>query len=312
MVIRERLTPQLISGAGPCLHRYALLLVVLFLLLLSACTFSYLYRQLDWLIPWHLSDYVSVDNTQRSELERRLIARLEWHCGTQLTAYAEWFREMRRAPHPFSRTDLEHHYRRSLEFWHVLMEKLSPDISTLLISASDAQVKELMSNLELRNQELEKRYVKAGWKKVRQRRIERMEEILRRWIGPLNEKQQQALERWSRELGKSGDDWIESRRRWQRALGDALAHRADRERFAERIRILFVEPRQLWPEAYRKEYGRLLARTLDMLAEVAAAETPEQQRHFNEKLLSWVDDFERLACRPHGNSDDDQQLKSRD
>lgn len=281
---------------GSHLARCRFLLAGLLVSLLFACSFSFTYRQLDWLIPWRLSDYVSFDSSQASELEQRVVARLEWHCRTQLVGYAEWFREMHAEPLPFTRDRLEHHYRISQDFWRVLMEKLTPDITALLLSASDAQVNELMSNMEQRNKELENRYVTAGWKKIRQRRIDRMEEILRRWIGPLTEVQQQALERWSEELGPSGGAWMESRRRWQRALRESIDLRDDSERFAERIHTLFVEPRRLWPESYRKEYARLRARTMAMLAEIAAAETPAQIRFFRNNLLSWADDFERLSC----------------
>lgn len=314
MVSRERLFSFPPYRAGLHRRRFHLLLGALLLSLLSACTFNFFYRQLDWLIPWQISDYVSVDDAQRSELERRLLTKLEWHCSTQLGAYADWFREMHAAPQPFTRDYLERQYWRSLEFWRVLMAKLSPDITALLLTSSDAQVEELMRNLERRTRELEKRYVTAGWKKVKQRRIDRMEEILRRWIGPLTEAQQRALVRWAGELGRSGEGWIESRRRWQRALGEALTQRGDRERFAQRIRILFVEPRQLWPEAYRREYAQLRSRTLDMLAEVAAAETPAQQRYFKAQLIAWTEDFERLSCPYPGvaGGHDGQEAKPQD
>ena len=180
------------------------------------------------------------------------------------------------------------------------MAKLVPDITALLLSANETQTNELLRNLERRNRELEKRYVSAGWETVQGRRVGRMEDILRRWVGPLTEAQQRILSRWARELGRSGDEWIESRRRWQRALGDALVLREDRELFHRRIHTLFVEPRQLWPESYRQEYARLRARTLDMLAEIAASTTPGQRRYFSERLLSWANDFERLACAPRG------------
>lgn len=285
-----------ITRSGAFGFRRRWLFPALLLTLLGACSFSFYYRHLDWLIPWQLSDYVNIDDQQHSELERRLMAKLEWHCSTQLSAYAEWFREMRSEPKPFSRADLERHYQRSVEFWRVLMEKLSPDITALLLTASDSQVKELMGNLERRTRELEKRYVTAGWETVQRRRVDRMEEILRHWLGPLSREQQQTLARWAREMGHGGGAWIKSRRHWQQALGEALALRADRQRFAERIHTLFVEPRQLWPESYRQEYERLRVQTLNMLEEIIAKETPGQQRYFKEQLLSWEKDFRHLAC----------------
>lgn len=282
---------------GSLLARCRFLLAGLLLSLLFACSFSFTYRQLEWLVPWHLSDYVSFDAAQRSELERRLTQSLEWHCATQLDAYAEWFREMHGEPQPLTRARIDHHYRRSLEFRQVLMAKLSPDIAALLASAGEAQEKELMNSLERHNRKLEKRYVTASWHTVRERRSERMEQILQRWIGPLTRQQKQVVARWSEALGQSGEAWMVSRRRWQGALQESLRLRDDPAHFAARIHTLFVEPHQLWPESYRQEYARLQERTLAMLTEIAAAGTSVQQHHFRRQLLSWVEDFERFACR---------------
>ncbi len=298
MVTRDSPHSELTLTVRRALRPITLLGLVVLLSTISACTFSFTYRQLDWLIPWHISDYISFDNEQRSELEQRLVRKLEWHCRTQLDAYANWFREMHDEPLPFTREDLERHYQRSLAFWRVLMKKLTPDITALLLTASDAQVEELLSNMEQRNRELEKRYVTASWKKILQRRVERMEEILQRWIGPLTDSQQQALERWSQNLGQSGEAWMESRRRWQQALEQAFALRAEPEQFATRMHTLFVEPRELWSDSYRKEYARLRELTMAMLMEIAANETPEQERHFREQLISWAEDFESLSCSP--------------
>jgi len=275
----------------------ALLLLLGVALLSSACSFSFIYRQLDWLVPWRLGDYVTFDSEQRSLLEQRLLEQLDWHCGSQLQAYATWFRELQQAPQPFSRDDIERYFWRTTAFWRVLMRQLSPDVATLLRSASEQQIEELFTNLEQRNRKLDEEYVSADWETVQARRIERMSELLSRWLGPLEAPQQKAIARWARELGQSGGEWISSRRRWQAALREALKLRAEPERFAARIEQLLVEPESLWPEPYRREYARMRSRTLDLLAEIAALQTPEQLRHLRYELGAWADDFDRLACR---------------
>lgn len=269
-------------------------------LLTSACSFRFIYHQLDWLVPWRLGDYVTFDSEQRSLLEQRLLEQLDWHCATQLQAYAAWFRELQQAPQPFSRDDIERYYLRTAAFWRVLMQQLSPDVATLLRSASEQQIEELFTNLEQRNRKLDEEYVSADWETVQARRIERMSEILSRWLGPLEPLQQKAVARWARELGQSGDEWITSRRRWQAALREALNLRDKPERFAARIEQLLVEPESLWPESYRREYARMRSRTLDLLAEIAAQQTPGQLRHLRYELGAWADDFDHLACRAPG------------
>jgi hypothetical protein len=273
--------------------KWCLLVIIL---VTGACSFRFVYRQLDWLVPWRLSDYVTFDASQHSLLEQRLMEQLEWHCSTQLTAYAEWFRELRQAPQPLSRDAIERHYLRTVEFWGKLMRALTPDVVALLQSASDEQVTELFANLEERNRELEEEYVSASWETVQARRTERMSEILRRWLGPLTEAQQQAVAVWARELGQQGAAWIASRRRWQAALRESLALRPEAERFHQRIEQLLLEPERLWPADYRREYARMRSRTLDLLAQVAELQTPVQRQHLRAELDAWSEDFEHLSC----------------
>jgi len=272
------------------------------LLLLSACSFRFVYRQLDWLVPWRLGDYVTFDSEQRSLLEQRLMEELDWHCTTQLQEYADWFHELQQAPQPFSREDIERYYRRTTGFWRVLMRQLSPDVATLLRTADAQQVDELFANLEKRNRELEKEYVRADRGSVKKRRSERIEEMLVRWLGPLEKPQEEAIAKWSEELGPGGEAWIANRRRWQSELHEALSLRGDPLRFEARITQLLVEPETLWPETYQRDYARMRAHTLDMLAEVAALQTPEQEHHLRHELGSWADDFEQLACSSHDNN----------
>lgn len=278
----------------------ALMLLLTCLLFLSACSFRFLYSQLDWLVPWRLSEYVSFDSEQRSLLEQRLFMQIQWHCGTQLEDYAAWFRELKQAPLPYSREDIERYFERTNEFWQVLMQQISPDVAALLASASKSQVEELFDNLERHNRELEEEYVSPAWKTVQRRRVARMSEILVRWVGPLNAQQKRALASWASELGQGGDEWLASRRSWQAALREAMALRGQPERFEARIEQLLVTPEMLWPEAYQREYARMRSLTFDMLAEVSARQTPEQIRHFHYELDSWADDFEQLACTSSG------------
>jgi hypothetical protein len=271
-------------------------------LLTGACSFRFIYHQLDWLVPWRLSDYVTFDSEQRSLLEQRLFDQLAWHCSTQLENYAAWFRELQQAPQPFTRNDIERYYHRSTEYWEVLMRQLSPDVAALLQSADREQVEELFANLERRNRELDEEYVSADWETVQSRRVERMREILSRWIGALNVEQERVVIRWAKELGQSGNEWIVSRRRWQAALRESLSLRNRPERFEARILQLLIEPDTLWPEAYKREYARMRSRTLDMLAEVSAMQTPEQARRLHRKFGAWADDFDRLACATDGSN----------
>lgn len=266
-------------------------------LLLAGCSFNFVYRQLDWLVPWYVSDYVSLSDSQRSELEQRVLQQLDWHCRTQLDRYAEWFRALHADPEPFTREKLERHYRTTQQFWQTLMRRVAKDSAQVLATASDAQIEELQQSLEERNRELEEEYAELSDDERLQRRKERLVKLLERWLGELSQAQLRSVAEWSEALGEVDiAPWMENRRQWQQRLRRSISRRDDLNRMGERLQQLLVEPERFWSDAYRREYQRRKALTLDMLAAVAAAMTPVQQSHLKHELLAWAKDFEALSC----------------
>lgn len=63
-----------------------LLLVIAFSFLLSACSSSFIYNNLDWLLYWYLDDYITLTSEQRSQLDDRVETWQAWHRITQRTS----------------------------------------------------------------------------------------------------------------------------------------------------------------------------------------------------------------------------------
>ena len=69
-----------------------LILIACSALLLAGCGLRFAYSQLDWLLPWYLRDYVTLNAGQRSELDVRLAGLLDWHCRSHLPEYVALLR----------------------------------------------------------------------------------------------------------------------------------------------------------------------------------------------------------------------------
>jgi len=273
------------------------LAVLLLVTLLAGCSFGFVYRQLDWLVPWYVSDYIALDDSQRSELERRVLHQLEWHCSTQLPRYAAWLRQLQADPDTLSREQLEQHYLQSRSFWHELMGRVADNGAQILVTTSDAQIEELRRSLERRNREVEREFADLSEAQRLERRKERLLRLLKRWLGEVNPQQQRHVDEWSEALGKVDlSGWMHNRRQWQQQLLDAIRQRDDIHHLNEQLQRLLIEPERLWSERDQAEYLRRKTLTLDMLAAVAQAMTARQHRHLNDRLLSWAEDFETLAC----------------
>lgn len=269
-------------------------------LVLTACGPRWYYDHLDWMIPWYVDDYLTLDTRQRSALEKRLADQLDWHCRTQLPEYAAFLRSVAQDfddPHRVvPRERFAHHLETLRYHWRNLMAGIGPDMADLLIAVSDAQIDELFENLEKDNQELERKYVDPPFDERIEKRIDRMIARLERWIGNLDDSQREAVAGWARQIGPTSDQWIAQRRRTQGAFREVLGRRTTDPMYKAHFIALLVSPEKLRTAVYQSRLDRNTGYTLDLLTEVGRTMSDTQRAEFIRELASLAEDFEILAC----------------
>jgi len=288
-------------GLSLKMHHLRPLLLLALIIGLSGCTVRFAYNQLDWIAPWYLRGYVSLDEQQRSLLEQRLATRLDWHCSTQLPRYAHWLRELETqlASGDVSLEGLHAHARQAEAFWLELVSHLPADASELLASASDDQVQELFDNLDERTAENRRDFVDKPAEALQRERAERMAQRLRRWFGRLNTAQQARLEAWSVGLAPFGEQWLDNRALWQAALRKAIEDlRQDPPALEAALEQLFVRPERDWSDEYRARVQFNRDQTLVLLVDLYRLSSQRQRQRLTERVGSLARDLERLACEP--------------
>jgi hypothetical protein len=278
-----------------------ILLFTLLLATVAGCGPRWYYPHLDWLLPWYVDDYMSLDATQQSELQLRLARQLDWHCRTQLPAYADFLRAVKadfeHPGHTIS-SDRVMVYLASLKaYWRDLMMRIGPDVADIMTTASDAQIDELFRNLERRNRELERTYVDPPLEEILHQRTERMVDRLEKWVGPLEDGQQMAIQGWSTQLGATADQWIANRRRMQAGFRQILAERRDNPAFKQDFITLLTTPALLRTARYQTRLDHHTRLTADLLAAIGSTLTRAQQTHLLAELETLSGDFEFLTCR---------------
>lgn len=266
---------------------------------LSGCGVRMLYHQLDWLIPWQLQHYVTLDSSQRLELEVLVEDRLDWHCRTQLPRYAEWLRAVEHdlRNQAVSAQWLTERADDAGVFWTELMRPLSHDLAAVLGEASDAQIDELFRNLDARTREQMKAFVNREDHVLFQERAERLERRLRRWFGRMNADQRARIQAWSEDLGLFGHEWLENRGRWQAQLRHAL-DASDRrpESLQPALERLMVHPAQSWSPDHVERLERQRKATWLLLADLYQMSSEGQRDRLITRAGRLARDFERLAC----------------
>ncbi|THF61998.1 DUF6279 family lipoprotein [Pseudothauera rhizosphaerae] len=276
-----------------------LLVPCLAAVLLAGCGMRFVYTQLDWLLPWYARDYVTLEPVQRSELDRRLGALLDWHCRDQLPAYVVLLRDAQAALRdgPVTAARLEEFLLRGEALWDRLMQAVAPDAAGLLAELSDAQVAELGAAFERRNAEAREEFLEGRPADLRERRIARMEKRLQRWFGRLNAAQRARIGEWNNALMLDGEAWLARRVAWQQALLAALEQRADRAALAREVEALLRTPQEGWTAEYRAQAAYNREQTLALLADIANSATPRQRKHLLAEVGGLAGQFDGLACR---------------
>ncbi len=71
------------------MKRLRIFVLVSLLASLAGCSNSFVYNQLDWLIPWYLGDYVDLNREQQRAFKDQLRELLRWHRSEELARYVE-------------------------------------------------------------------------------------------------------------------------------------------------------------------------------------------------------------------------------
>lgn len=269
------------------------------LLALTGCSrMQFVYGQLDWLVPFYLNTYVTLDDEQYAFLETEVARLLEWHCSAHLRDYAQLLRE---ADSDFQQGRVTPErlisYTKRLErYWLEILQQALPSIAELLHRATDEQIDELFEVFEERNEEARERLTESTPDELLEDYQERMTEELERWFGAVTPDQAERVVAWSERFQPLGEEGIAFRKGWQARLRGLLEDRSDVARLQTRLEALFGQTDDLRPPAYRARLEHNRRVTVELIADVAGTLTPEQLAHMAERIEGLAGDFEELAC----------------
>ncbi len=236
-------------------------------------------------MEWYVSGLVTLDEDQEWLFREALAKELAWHRQKQLPLYIKSLDKLTGAINNGLTIDsLQQIYTEQEHALRELSYRISPAMARLFTTLFDAQIDQMLENLEEQNQELEADYVKKSPDELVKQRLERMIERIENWTGTLTSPQIQLIEHWSREIKPASAQWIANRRAWQAKLGTVLRHYRQSPEFAELIKELFVHRVKEWPESYRIDFENNLNLTMTMLVNLEKQLSAGQRRHLLEEM----------------------------
>lgn len=257
-------------------------LLLLLLLALAGCSTRFFYNRLDFLVPWHLRDYVSLEREQRALLDRELAGFLDWHRQQELPRYHQLLAQAReRLDDGFTQEDaafLTGEAQRALDRlqWRSL-EWMLP----LGQSLTDEQILEFIASLREQQSEYQEKYLERDEQQYRDDACERLDDNVRRFLGRLEQAQKERLHRACGELIRSDHLWLASRAAWIEELEGLLQREPG---WQQRLRDSLASRDERLPEGYREAWTHNLGVLQLAVVEVIARRSERQDQHLAREL----------------------------
>lgn len=275
-----------------------LLLVLVASLLLSACSrIGLAYRNLDWLVPWRLNDYLNLNSEQQAWLKPRIQSHLTWHCSRELPLTLDWLQrtqDLLAQPQPSSRQLAAQFAEFDVALKRIAIE-ITPTASELLQNLEPQQVAELYTALDEDNLEDRQDFLEPPLATQISERAERMAERLRPWLGRLSPAQQARIAQWSSDLGEQNRLWLDNRLRWQVAFRAALDARGSAD-FPASLTRLLQQREAFYSAEYRAAYPHARQALAELFSDLLSSADSSQRERLSHRLRDLRRDLSEQRC----------------
>lgn len=272
------------------------LLFITLILLLSGCAVKFIYNQLDWLIPWYLDDYVSLNSSQEKLFQERLQSYLDWHRKQQLPVYADFLDWVAMSSeNGLSLKEIDELQARIEDLSAQLFARLAPALQDSFADLSDEQVTELFANLEQENEDYVEQFIETPEHKQRRKRVREVRKFIERWTGTLDEEQMKLIQLWSQDYALMGAEFMQSRVAWQQRLRYIMQRRDERSYLEQALHEIFSTRRRIRTQEYEKKLRENENLLKQLYLQLDKSLTQKQRSRMISKLKNYAADFRELS-----------------
>lgn len=266
------------------------------LLTLAGCSSTtFVYNRLDFIVPWYVGKYVSLDREQKAFLGDQLQPFLYWHRTQELPAYLGLLNGMEQMldgsvsqeqvaeiaaqfEEAWLRIEL-----RGLEWMLALGEELSRE-----------QLQEFSESLSEKQLEYEEEYLPRTDEEYREEAYENLKDSVQDFMGRLDWGQRGILEQAAQDMHRADGIWLQERALWIERQ-KALLQRE--EGWQQGIRDAIANREKTTSTQYLEVFEHNSQVIFKALAQVVNARSDKQDRRLRKQLDDLREDLESLISR---------------
>ncbi|MEZ9252882.1 DUF6279 family lipoprotein [Vibrio cyclitrophicus] len=262
-------------------------LVVLICFLFAGCGTKFAYNNISWFVVSYIEDFVSLTNSQESELEERLDLLQQWHKETQLPLYVSQLEVIENVDRSeltsafiVNQSDQIKNHIRSI------VNKFSPDIYALSMQLSAKQDNQFLKNFREKQQDSYQERLSLNDEDSRERYRERVKERLERWLGSVSKEQKQIIFAWSQEWINTNDSWRKYQNNTYQALSTLTEKKTDLHIAQPIIMKLLLNHEAYYPDGLESTLTKTTETSAKFLVDIAATSSDKQWVYFMNELES--------------------------
>ncbi|CAH7118228.1 DNA polymerase III subunit alpha [Vibrio chagasii] len=262
-------------------------LLLLGCFLFVGCGTKFAYNNISWFTVSYIEDFVSLSNSQESELEARLDSLQAWHKETQLPLYIEQIEVLQ----SINRSELSPAFiveqsEQIKNHIRTIVNKFSPDIYALSMQLNPKQGSEFLKNFRKKQQEFYEERLSLNDDDSRERYRERIEERLERWLGSVSKEQQQIIVAWSQEWINTNNSWREYQNNTYQDLTLLMEKKSDLHISQPIIMKLLLNNESYYPDGLESQLNKNMQISAKFLVDIAAVSSDKQWSYFMNELES--------------------------
>jgi hypothetical protein len=262
-------------------------------LLVGCSTTTFLYNRADFILPWALRDYVSLDREQRQALDQMLVPLLAWHRMEELPRYVALLEQMEAAlDEPVTMAVLEEITVAFESAWARLESRSVSLLIDLGETLRDEQMAEFLEHMARQTREYEEKYLDRDDREYAADNFDRLRDTFQDYLGRLDASQRQRLQEAAAQLRRADRPWLHERARWRDLLADILQREPG---WQQRLwDALAARPDEVSAE-YLEVYGHNTRVLHQAIADVLNSRSAKQDERLRRKLGNFRQDFQTLV-----------------
>ena len=268
-----------------CRLRFYFLLVCL--TLTSACSNTFFYNQLDWLIPWYVDDYVDLSFVQKEDLDKQVVMLLRWHRAKELSRYIKILDHIERdIKGDVTVETVEKWFDDVLIAAKRIQKTILPPAIELGNDLSEEQMAEFVNSLWEKHEALEEEYLSRNNEEYIEENYEKLTDSLSKYVGRLSDEQKERLNNAASTMQRFDKLWLEDRRNWLAKVEGLLK----RESGWQQATVTAFETRE---ELQPKRFKQYLSYNTHIIQKAIASVINDLNHGQREALLSEITEIKR-------------------